>query len=70
LPEPAHRLTSTLTTFRIAVNAVLAIYGALDTRITAGEAAIETAMKQNGKTFDKIICANAHHAFRNDTSTN
>ncbi len=47
--------------------AVLAIYGALDTRITGGAAEIEAAMKQNNKTFDKIIYPNAAHAFHNDT---
>ena len=50
--------------------AVLAIYGALDTRITSGAATIEAAMKQNNKTFDKIIYPNANHAFHNDTGAN
>ncbi len=47
--------------------AVLAIYGELDTRIDAGIPAIEAAMKQNNKTFEKIIYPNANHAFNNDT---
>ena len=47
--------------------AVLGIYGELDTRIDAGIPAIETAMKQNNKTFEKIIYPNANHAFHNDT---
>ncbi len=47
--------------------AVLAIYGALDTRIDQGIPAIEQAMRQNNKTFDKIIYPNADHAFHNDT---
>jgi carboxymethylenebutenolidase len=47
--------------------AVLAIYGELDTRITSGAAAIEGAMKQNGKTFEKIVYPQANHAFHNDT---
>ena len=47
--------------------AVLAMYGALDTRITSGAAAIEAAMQQNNKTFSKIIYPNASHAFHNDT---
>ena len=47
--------------------AVLAIYGALDTRITGGAAEIEAAMKQNNKTFEKIVYPNANHAFHNDT---
>ena len=47
--------------------AVLALYGALDTRIDAGIPDIENAMKQNGKTYEKIIYPNANHAFNNDT---
>jgi carboxymethylenebutenolidase len=50
--------------------AVLAIYGELDTRITSGAAAIEAAMKQNNKTFEKIVYPNANHAFHNDTGAN
>jgi carboxymethylenebutenolidase len=50
--------------------AVLAMYGELDTRITSGAAAIEQAMKQNNKTFDKIIYPQANHAFHNDTGQN
>lgn len=49
--------------------AVLAIYGANDTRITGGAAAIEEAMKKSNKTFEKIIYPNADHAFHNDTGT-
>ncbi len=49
--------------------AVLAIYGGLDTRITGSSGAIEDAMKQNGKTFEKIVYPNADHAFHNDTGT-
>ena len=49
--------------------AVLAIYGELDTRITSSAATMETAMKQNGQTFEKIIYPNADHAFFNDTGT-
>ncbi len=47
--------------------AVFAIYGELDTRIDAGIPAIEAAMKQNNKTFEKMIYPNANHAFHNDT---
>ena len=47
--------------------AVLGIYGALDTRITGGATEIEAAMKQNNKTFEKIVYPNANHAFHNDT---
>lgn len=49
--------------------AVLAIYAERDTRITSTAATMETAMKQSGKTFEKIIYPNADHAFFNDTGT-
>jgi carboxymethylenebutenolidase len=48
--------------------AVLAIYGERDTRINQGIPAIEEAMQQHDKTFEKIIYPNADHAFHNDTS--
>lgn len=47
--------------------AVLAIYGGDDERINAGIPAIEEAMQQNGKVFEKRIYAGAGHAFHNDT---
>lgn len=50
--------------------AVLAIYGELDQRINQGIPAIEEAMRQNNKTFEKIIYPNANHAFHNDTGAN
>ena len=50
--------------------AVLAIYGALDQRINAGIPAIEQAMQQNQKVFEKIIEPDANHAFHNDTGAN
>jgi carboxymethylenebutenolidase len=50
--------------------AVLAIYGELDTRIDAGIPAIEAAMKQSNKTFEKIVYPKANHAFHNDTGAN
>jgi carboxymethylenebutenolidase len=50
--------------------AVLGIYGGEDQRIDAGIPAIEAAMKQNGKTFEKIIYEGAAHAFHNDTGRN
>ena len=46
--------------------AVLGIYGGDDTRIDAGIPAIEDAMKQNGKIFEKQIYPGANHAFNND----
>ncbi len=50
--------------------AVLAIYGENDQRINAGIPAIEEAMRQNGKTFEKVIYPGASHAFHNDTGRN
>jgi carboxymethylenebutenolidase len=47
--------------------AVLAIYGEQDQRINAGIPAIEAAMQQNNKTFQKIIYPGVNHAFHNDT---
>jgi len=47
--------------------AVLAIYGQQDSRITSTEPAIESAMQQAGKVFDKMIYPGAGHAFFNDT---
>ncbi len=47
--------------------AVLAIYAGRDERINQNIPAIEAAMKQNGKTFRKIVYPNADHAFHNDT---
>jgi len=49
--------------------AVLAIYGALDGRITGTAERIEAAMLANGKIFEKEIYSNADHAFHNDTSS-
>lgn len=49
--------------------AVLAFYGEADQRITAGSKEIEDAMKQNGKTFEKVIYPGAGHAFNNDTQS-
>jgi carboxymethylenebutenolidase len=47
--------------------AVLAIYADRDERINANIPAIEEAMKQNGKTFKKIVYSSSDHAFHNDT---
>jgi carboxymethylenebutenolidase len=49
--------------------AVLAMYAERDTRITSTAATMETAMKESGKTFEKIIYPNSDHAFFNDTGT-
>ena len=50
--------------------AVLGFYGGEDQRINAGIPAIEEAMKQNGKTFEKIVYPGAGHGFNNDTGPN
>ena len=47
--------------------AVLAIYGALDTRIDAGIPAIREAMQRAGITHEIVIYPGANHAFFNDT---
>jgi carboxymethylenebutenolidase len=47
--------------------AVLAIYGGTDERINAGIPAIEAAMQEHGKVFEKVIYEGAGHAFHNDT---
>lgn len=47
--------------------AVLGLYGGDDQRIDAGIPAIEAAMKQNNKIYEKIIYPGANHAFNNDT---
>ena len=47
--------------------AVLAIYGELDSRINSGISAIEQAMMENGKIYEKMIYQGADHAFHNDT---
>ena len=49
--------------------AVLAIYGELDNRINSGIPAIEQAMQENNKIFEKIIYQGADHAFHNDTGS-
>lgn len=49
--------------------AVLAFYGGQDTRITSTATAIEMAMQQNNKVFQKMIYPDAGHAFFNNTGT-
>ena len=48
---------------------VLAVYGELDGRITGTIPAIEQAMLENNKIYEKLIYPNADHAFNNDTSS-
>lgn len=47
--------------------AVLAIYGELDSRINSGIPAIEQAMAEHDKFYQKIVYEGADHAFHNDT---
>ncbi|MFE3188863.1 dienelactone hydrolase family protein [Nocardia sp. NPDC059240] len=47
--------------------AVLAVYGALDTRVDATRAAAESALDQAGLPHDTYVADNADHAFFNDT---
>jgi carboxymethylenebutenolidase len=47
--------------------AVLAFYGALDTRVTSSEAAAKAALDRAGMVNDIVIEPNADHAFFNDT---
>ena len=49
--------------------AVLAIYAERDQRINQGIPAIEAAMQQNGKVYEKVIYPNTDHAFHNDTGS-
>ena len=49
--------------------AVLAIYGELDQRINQGIPAIEAAMQEQNKIYEKMIYPGADHAFHNDTGS-
>ena len=49
--------------------AVLAIYAERDQRINQSIPAIEAAMQQNDKTYEKVIYPNTDHAFHNDTGS-
>lgn len=48
---------------------VLAVYGGQDGRITGTIPSIEAAMQENNKVYEKLIYADADHAFNNDTGT-
>jgi carboxymethylenebutenolidase len=48
---------------------VLAVYGELDNRITSTISAIEPAMQENNKTYEKLVYPGADHAFHNDTTS-
>lgn len=43
-------------------------YASLDTRITGGWTAYETALKANGKKYQAFIYENVNHGFHNDTT--
>jgi carboxymethylenebutenolidase len=47
--------------------AVLAIYAGQDQRINQGIPAIESAMQDHGKIYEKVIYPDTEHAFHNDT---
>jgi carboxymethylenebutenolidase len=47
--------------------AVLAIYAGNDQRINQGIPTIEEAMREHGKTYEKVIYPDTEHAFHNDT---
>jgi len=49
--------------------AILGIYGEQDQRINQGIAAIEAAMLDKGKVYEKMIYPGADHAFHNDTGS-
>jgi carboxymethylenebutenolidase len=49
--------------------AVLAIYAGRDERINQGIPAIEEAMAQNNKVYEKVIYPDVDHAFHNDTGS-
>lgn len=49
--------------------AILGMYGELDQRINQGIPAIEAAMLENNKIYEKMIYPNADHAFHNDTGS-
>ncbi|MGZ9235162.1 MAG: dienelactone hydrolase family protein [Anaerolineales bacterium] len=49
--------------------AVLAMYGELDSRINSGIPAIEQAVQENNKIYEKVVYPNADHAFHNDTGS-
>jgi carboxymethylenebutenolidase len=47
---------------------ILFHYGSLDTRINAGIAEYEAALKANNKTFESYMYEGANHAFNNNTN--
>ena len=49
--------------------AVLAIYAGRDTRINQSIPAIEAAMQEYGKVYEKVVYPETDHAFHNDTGS-
>jgi carboxymethylenebutenolidase len=49
--------------------AVLAIYAGRDDRINQGIPAIEAAMRDHGKVYEKVVYPDVDHAFHNDTGS-
>jgi len=49
--------------------AVLAIYAGRDDRINQGIPALEAAMHEHGKVYEKVIYPDVDHAFHNDTGS-
>jgi carboxymethylenebutenolidase len=49
--------------------AVLAIYAGRDTRINQSIPAVEAAMQQYGKIYEKVVYPETDHAFHNDTGS-
>jgi len=64
VPDPASQIATTTNA------AILGQYGANDARVNGTVPALEQAMKDSGKTFEKRIYEGANHAFNNDTGQN
>jgi carboxymethylenebutenolidase len=62
-PEPASQMSATNA-------AILGQYGGNDNRVNGTIPALEQAMKDSGKTFEKRVYDGANHAFNNDTGQN
>ena len=63
VPDPASQIATTNA-------AILGQYGANDARVNGTVPALEQAMKESGKTFEKRVYDGAGHAFNNDTGQN
>jgi len=63
VPNPASQIATTNA-------AILGQYGGNDARVNGTVPALEQAMKESGKTFEKRVYDGANHAFNNDTGQN